>query len=276
MSNEVDGIPIVLTPVQLAAVLSDESIGIDASIKNRMWGGLKLVGGVLEITGAGVLCVVPEPTMVTKAGCVVLGAHGGDTTGTALRQIWTGRDSQSLTQNGVAALARMLGASDEAASNIGLAVDIAVPLAVASIVGAARAASVRAGRISLIEHEALTLRGVGGHTIAKHVGRTESQLRARLLAEPRIPAASTFTSLSVAEGAISRTLRANSALIKSWAQSAGQHQRLELLYDVGASVGFGVVRSTGAVVRMSKVSVVLKMQTYNGKPYYILTAYLKP
>jgi len=276
MFNDADGIPIVLSPVQLAAVLSNDSVSNDATLRNRMWGGLRLVGGVLEITGAGVLCVLPEPTMVTKAGCVALGAHGGDTTGTALRQIWTGQDSQSLTQTGTAALARALGASAESADNIGLAVDIAVPFAVASIVGAARAATVRAGRISLIEHEALALSGVGGHTIAKHVGRTEAQLRARLLAEPRIPVASTFTNLKVAEASISKTVRAHSAAIKSWAQTAGPNQRLDILHDVGVSVGFGVVRSNGQVLNMSKVFVVLKMQSYNGKSYYILTAFLKP
>jgi hypothetical protein len=276
MFNDADGIPIVLSPVQLAAVLKDDSVSNDATLQNRMWGGLKLVGGVLEITGAGVLCVLPEPTLLTKAGCVLMGAHGGDTTGTALRQIWTGQDSQSLTQSGSAALARALGASAESANNIGLTVDIAVPFAAASIVGAARVATIRSGRISLIEHEALAVRGIGGHTIAKHVGRTEAQLRARLLAETKIPVASTFTNLQVAEAAISKTLRAHGTAIKSWAQTAGPNQRLDILHDLGTSVGFGVVRSSGSRLNMSKVFVVLKMQTYNGKPYYILTAFLKP
>ncbi len=276
MRQDEEGARVVLSSVQLAAVLTQESISESATLSNRMWGGLKLVGGVLELAGAGVLCVAPEPTMVSKAGCVILGAHGGDTTGTGLRQIWTGRDSQSLTHMGTAALARALGADPKTASNIGLAVDIAVPLGMALLVGAARVAAVRAGRINLIQHEAVAVGGVGGHTLLKHVGRTEAQLRARLLTEKTIPAASTFSNLQMAESAISQVLRANAASIKTWAQTAGQNQRLELLHDVGTSVGYGVVRATGRMINMSKVFVVLKMQTYNGQSYYVLTAFLKP
>ena len=79
MDDEVEGMTIALTPVQMAAVLNDQDIPESASWSNRLWGGVSLVGGVVELVGAGVLCVAPEPTMVTKAGCVVLGVHSFDT-----------------------------------------------------------------------------------------------------------------------------------------------------------------------------------------------------
>jgi hypothetical protein len=35
----------------------------------------------------------------------------------------------------------------------------------------------------------------------------------------------------------------------------------------------GVVRATNQLVRLSKVRIVLEMEQYNGKLYYILTAF---
>jgi hypothetical protein len=220
-----------------------------------------------------VLCVAPEPSMASKVGCVVFGAHGADTTVAGGRQAWTGRDTQSLTHEGSAALARALGAAPGTAETIGLVVDIGVPLGTSVFLGAARVAAVRLGRIHLIEHEALAGSKLGGHTIAKHVGRTEQQLRARLVAEPARDIVSTFTNLRMAEDCISRVMRLNATKIKVWAQTAPLG-RLELVEDVGKVAGSGVVRISGKVVQLRKVLLVLKLQSYNGMPYYVLTAYL--
>jgi Bacterial CdiA-CT RNAse A domain len=276
MSPDQAGVSIVLSAPQLAAVLSQDSVDEDASATNRLWGGLRVVGGVLELVGAGVLCVTPEPTMTSKAGCIVFGAHGADTASSGARQLWTGRDSQSLTHMGTAALAQALGANPGTADMIGLTIDIGVPLGMSTMVGAARVAAVRSGRINLIQHEALAGSRLGGHTIGKHVGRTEQQLRDRLLAEPRIPAASSFTNLQMAEQAVSKVLRMNAASIKNWAQSAASLDKLTLKQDLGVVLGSGVVRATNRLQQMTKVQVLLKLETYNGQPYYVLTAYLIP
>ena len=144
MTQEAEGIRIVLSSVQLAAVLADDSISEDATWSNRLWGGLRLVGGVVELAGAGVLCLAPEPTMASKVGCVVFGVRGADTTAAGARQVLTGRDIQSLTHSGTAALAAALGADSTTANAIGMTVDIAVPISVAGWVGAVRVASIRA------------------------------------------------------------------------------------------------------------------------------------
>ncbi|MBB5498268.1 hypothetical protein HDG37_002468 [Paraburkholderia sp. MM5384-R2] len=88
-----DGVRVVLSAPQLAAVLSRQSISPTEMLSNRLWGGLQVVGGVLEMVGAAALCVLPEPTMASKAACVVFGVHGSDTASAGLRQIWTGRDT---------------------------------------------------------------------------------------------------------------------------------------------------------------------------------------
>jgi hypothetical protein len=278
MPVEEQGIRVALSPVQLAAVLTDESLSESATLTNRLWGGARIVGGVVELVGAGVLCVAPEPTMASKVGCVVFGVHGADTTAAGARQAWTGRDIQSLLHSGIAAMAKALGADSATANAIGMTIDIAVPITMAGWIGAARVASIRAGRISLIQHETQAGSNLGGHTILKHVGKTETELRARLAAQPGIEAASSFASLDRAERLISSGLRANASRIRLWAQSAGAHKppNLVLIYDAGSFVGQTVVRTTGQLQQVSRLRIVLKLQTYNNMPYYILTAYPMP
>ncbi|MBB5406546.1 hypothetical protein HDG34_000461 [Paraburkholderia sp. HC6.4b] len=82
-----DSVRVVLSAPQLSAVLARHSISPTEMLSNRLWGGLQVVGGVLEMAGAAALCVLPEPTMASKAGCVVFGAHGSDTAAAGLRQV---------------------------------------------------------------------------------------------------------------------------------------------------------------------------------------------
>jgi hypothetical protein len=254
-------------------VLSRQSISPTEMLSNRLWGGLQVVGGVLEMVGAAALCVLPEPTMASKAGCIVFGVHGSDAAATGVRQIWTGRDTATLTQQGTTKLAEAMKASPDMANNIGLSLDLVVPFGFAGSIKAARVASVTMGRISLVEHEAQAGSRIGGHTIAKHVGRTEAQLRARLAAESHIDIASSFTNLRVAESAISTVMQFNASRVKAWA--ATNELRLCLVHDVGSSVGSGVTRSTEQLVPLSKVKVFIRRESHNGMPYYILTAYLE-
>jgi Bacterial CdiA-CT RNAse A domain len=270
-----EGLSVVLTPAQLASVLEGQPLTEAEVRSNRIWGAVKGVAGIFEIVGGGLLLVAPEPTGVTKVGGVVLGAHGIDTTQSGFRQAWSGHEQQSLTQQGVAALARELGTDEETASRIGLWVDIAVPVVVSLGVGAARIAAIRGGRIVLAESEAVAGSRVGGHTILKHIGKSEAELRARLVAETRIPAASTFKSLEIAERILYKAVQANKSVIKVWAKS-NPTRNLVIVFDNGSEVGQGVVRATGALTRMNKVQLVFKFQVFNGKPYYILTSYPVP
>jgi hypothetical protein len=137
---------------------------------------------------------------------------------------------------------------------------------------AARVASITAGRIYLVQHEAKSLKGPGGHTIAKHVGKTEAQLRARLMQGPRLTAASSFTDLRTAEFAISEALRAHSGQIKTWAAGYGA---AKLRFDAATikPVGKVVLRTTGRLEDARKVRVVLLREQYNGMPYFVLTAF---
>lgn len=69
-------------------------------------------------------------------------------------------------------------------------------------------------------------------------------------------------------------MRANAARIKAWAQSPGKKAPLPLKQHVAGNIGYGVPRATGKLITMNTVRVVLKYETYNGMPYYVLTAHL--
>ncbi|MGF6699863.1 hypothetical protein OKW38_004475 [Paraburkholderia sp. MM5496-R1] len=211
--------------------------------------------------------------MASKAGCVVFGVHGSDSAAAGLRQVWTGQDTVTLTQQGTTKLAEAMKASPDMANNIGLSLDIAVPFGFAGSIRAARAARVTMGRVNLQMHEAKAGSQIGGHTLLKHVGRTEAQLRERLRLEPEKKVVSSFVNLEEAEWAISETMRANALQIHAWTKAA-PNRVLTLRKDVARKVGYALVRKTDRLVDSSKVEVVLKYGAYNGMPYYILTAML--
>jgi hypothetical protein len=265
-----EGLRLVLTPVQLSAMLMGEHINPHEMMINRFWGAARVVGGALEMVTGSALLLTPEPTMVTKVGGVLLAAHGIDDSSTGLRQLWTGESEKSLTQRAGEGVAYTLGANQAQAERTGIVLDVAVPLVVAGVVGAARVMSIRSGRIALAEHEAM-----GGHTILKHVGKTEAELRARLVAEPRIPAAGSFSSLRIAESVISDAMRKEAPLIRQWA-AGPQLRPYRFSYLAGKDVGYGVVRATGSLAKMNKIRVVLKATQVNGKLYFILTSFPEP
>ncbi|QKJ86263.1 hypothetical protein PMPD1_1302 [Paramixta manurensis] len=193
-----DGLKVVMSPVQLAAVLSDRTVTESETMSNRLLGGLDLLMGSLELAGATALCLVPEPTGFTKVGCVVVGAHSMDNINTAANRILSGTNTRTATYRAATELAKKLGADDDTAWKIGLTVDIAIPIALSLGLGAVRVASVRAGRIRLIEHESVSGPKPGGHTLSQHVGLSEARLRMRMANRPAMAATSTFTDLRTA------------------------------------------------------------------------------
>ena len=156
---------------------------------------------------------------------------------------------------------------------------MAVPLAVASGLAAARVIAVRSSRfrlepVDLLRHEGPANTRIGGHTIRQHVGKTEAELFERLVKIPKLTDASSFHNLDIAERAISATVRANARAIAAWSRSAAVGAKpMKFEHNVGSLVGIGVQRGSTAVSQLTNVRVVLNMRSYNGMPYYILTAH---
>lgn len=273
VAMEADGLRVILTPVQLAAVLNGESIEeIQPNIWIRVTGGLGVLGGALEVTAGAGLLMAPEPTMLTKVAGGAAFVHGTDVVMTGYRQMLTGRQQSTVTAQLVSAGAQLAGASAQTAGNISLAVDILVPLVVSAGLAAARVMNIRRGMINLAAEEA-----AGGHTLARHIGKTEAELRARLAAQSGIPAASTFATREAAERAVSEVVKLRAQEIAIWARSAAANAPPKAFTaDLGRVVGQGVVRSTGQLTRMTAVRVVLRRTTIDGRLYFVLTAFPVP
>jgi hypothetical protein len=271
MENEFQ---VLMSPVQLAAVLSDETVTQAETLQNRLLGGLGVAMGTVEMVGAGALCLAPEPTMLTKAGCVVVGAHSMDTLNTAIEQTITGKDTKTETYQLAESIATQLGADEETAWKVGLTVDIAVPIAFGLAMNVPRISYVRAGTFKLAEHEAVKGIKAGGHTIAKHVAVSEEDLLARLSRSPQLQSATSFFSLEQAEKVISAGLRANRLKIIHWANFARNSEAtLDITYNANAVIGYGFRKGIANKENIYAVRIVLLKKIYNSKPYYLLTAY---
>ncbi|AZV26101.1 type IV secretion protein Rhs [Pseudomonas syringae] len=112
----------------------------------------------------------------------------------------------------------------------------------------------------------------GGHAIARHVDRSEAQLRARLAAEPNIPIASTFLNRSEAEAALSNVIRNNKVAIDNFVQ--GNASKLVINEQVSAPAGVGVVRQSGRLEPLSSIRLVLRRDATSPLGYFILTGFV--
>lgn len=275
--DEDNGLRVALSPVQMAAVLSDRTVSEGETLSNRIYGGLYLAGGVAEMFGAGAMCVVPEPTMLTKAGCVFVGTHSLDTVQASLRQLWTGRTTTTDTYNSAVALAESLGADKKTAMKVGTTVDLTLPIGFALAMGAIRIAAIRSGRISLAAHEAISSGSGGGHTLERHIGKSAEELIARLENRKALSATSSFRTQREAEQLISRVIRDNKHQIEMWVKHLppGMNAKMELEGVFTGQTGIMVRRGSSEVIRCYRVRLVLRFQNWHDKPYFILTAFPK-
>jgi hypothetical protein len=111
----------------------------------------------------------------------------------------------------------------------------------------------------------------GGHTLAKHVGRTDDELRERLLREREITAASTWTDRATAEYVIGEALRAERRRVESWMRRGYPRANLALHYDAGRPIGRSLRRGEDRVVDATQAVIVLRADGPDS--YYVLTAY---
>lgn len=113
----------------------------------------------------------------------------------------------------------------------------------------------------------------GGHTLTRHVGRTDDQLRERLAREPGISAASTYTDQAAAERTVARTLAHHASRVEAWLARDGDRPNLALDYrgPTGEVIGRTLGRGRSAPVPSTNAVVVLRWDGYRG--YYVLTSY---
>jgi hypothetical protein len=120
----------------------------------------------------------------------------------------------------------------------------------------------------LSEDEAL-----GGHTLRKHVGKTDDELRARLQDEPNITAASTYTDRTTAEGVVATALQQKQARIQRWLDRRSGHPNLVLDYHGDPAHPIGRTLGRGQMQGQPCSQAVVILRWTGGGEYYVLTSY---
>ncbi|WP_122436512.1 RNase A-like domain-containing protein [Pseudomonas viridiflava] len=268
---------VALSFAQMAAILTQESLSPAEIMSSRIFGSLRLVGGIVELAGSGVLCAIPEPTMISKVGCVAMGVHASDQLSAGMTQLVTGKETDSFSFKAGASVAESLGASRATGQVIGLATEFAVPLSTASMYNAYRVSSVKAGKLTVVVNEKpANIKSVGGgHIVARHVEKDIIFLRRRFNSK-KVHVSSTFYDLATAEWAVSQALMKNKLKILMYSKAKLLLKHNQYVFDVplGRTIGWGITREAqDRIIYMQKVKVVIKFEEFNHMPYYIITAH---
>jgi hypothetical protein len=110
----------------------------------------------------------------------------------------------------------------------------------------------------------------GGHTLRKHVGRSDEELRDRLNREREISAASTWTDRAAAEETVGAALQAERRKVDNWMQRGDRRPNLALHFDAGRMIGRSIIRGADQSVPCTEAVIVLRA---DGAGFYVLTTY---
>lgn len=144
-----------------------------------------------------------------------------------------------------------------------LAAAAALSLSLSSVVSA------QAPRRDLVADERC-----GGHTLERHVGRTNAQLAQRLREQPDIAAASTYPDRNTAELTVGAALAQERARIAAWTSRRGARPNLAFHYHTagGRPIGRSWRRGKIAPESCFDATIVLRWDT-GRNAYCVLTSY---
>jgi Bacterial CdiA-CT RNAse A domain len=111
----------------------------------------------------------------------------------------------------------------------------------------------------------------GGHTLAKHVGRSDDELRQRLDRERNISAASTWTDRAAAEETVGAALRQEQRKIGAWQSRGDPRANLALHFDAGRVIGRSMRHGSENSSPCTNAVIVLKAA--GPESFYVLTTY---
>jgi hypothetical protein len=113
----------------------------------------------------------------------------------------------------------------------------------------------------------------GGHTLSRHVGLTDAQLRERLKREEGISAASTWNDRVTAEEAVAAAIQASRKRVDGWAARDGSRANLVIEWPgTGRVLGRSLRRGAKEPVPCTRALVVLRWNE-EAEIYYVLTSY---
>ena len=112
----------------------------------------------------------------------------------------------------------------------------------------------------------------GGHTLSRHVGRTDEQLRERLEHERNISAASTYTDRQTAERAVGAAIQGSQQKIERWLQRGERRPNLVLDYTE-PNDAIGRVMNRGAMGSVPCDHSIVVLKADGRGDYMVLTSY---
>lgn len=115
---------------------------------------------------------------------------------------------------------------------------------------------------------------MGGHTLARHVDKTDAELAERLRREPQISAASTYTDRATAERSVGAALADAGGKLSAWEGRTGRRPNLVLQYVDRAKqpLGRSLRRGQRSARPATRALVVLKWNDRSSR-FYVLTSY---
>lgn len=121
-------------------------------------------------------------------------------------------------------------------------------------------------------HDLSADEAMGGHTLQRHVGRSDADLIERLRREPQISSASTYTDRETAEHVIAAALQSDNRSYAAWRQRSGRRPNFVLRYRADRVIGRSVARGHSSSVPCDRAVIVLRWDDGRQRAY-VLTSY---
>ena len=135
-----------------------------------------------------------------------------------------------------------------------------------------RAPAVQDDRLELydLQHD----EALGGHTLARHIGRTDNELADRLRRESNISAASTYSDVTAARRTVALAIEQSRSRVDSWASRRGSRPNLVLNYTQrsGSPIGRSLFRGERVSRPCDRALVVLRWLDRE-RQWIVLTSY---
>jgi hypothetical protein len=113
---------------------------------------------------------------------------------------------------------------------------------------------------------------MGGHTLARHVGRTDDELRERLRREPDISSASTYPDRATAEAVVGAALSSAGRSFHAWRNRTGRRPNFVLHFAAQHIIGRSIARGRPEPAFCEEALVVIRWDDRRQR-FYVLTSY---
>jgi len=113
---------------------------------------------------------------------------------------------------------------------------------------------------------------MGGHTLARHVGKSDAELRDRLRREPQISSASTYSDRATAEAVVGAAMSSAGRPFDAWRNRTGRRPNFVLHFAAHHVIGRSVARGQLEARPCEDALVVIRWDDRR-RQYYVLTSY---